>query len=75
LSVLTAWAAGKFVPEHAKFVNESGIADMISAREVIIPGVVAQMSGELAEELGNWNVTVGPAEAADIPAFLKRRAS
>lgn len=76
LSVLTAWAAGKFVPERiAKFVNESGIADMISAREVIIPGVVAQMSGELAEELGNWNVTVGPAEAADIPAFLKRRAS
>jgi acetyl-CoA decarbonylase/synthase, CODH/ACS complex subunit gamma len=76
LSVLTAWAAGKFVPERiAKFVNESEIAEKLAAREVIIPGVVAQMSGELAEELGNWNVTVGPAEAADIPAFLKRRAS
>lgn len=76
LSVLTAWAAGKFVPERiAKFVNESGIAEKVSNREVIIPGVVAQMSGELGEELAGWNVTVGPAEAADIPAFLKRRAS
>ena len=76
LSVLTAWAAGKFVPERiAKFVKESGIADMISHREVIIPGAVAQISGELLEELDGWNVTVGPYEAADIPAFLKRRAS
>lgn len=76
LSVLTAWAAGKFVPERiAKFMNDSGIADQISHREVIIPGAVAQISGELAEELDGWTVTVGPYEAADIPAFLKRRAS
>jgi acetyl-CoA decarbonylase/synthase complex subunit gamma len=76
LSVLTAWAAGKFVPERiAKFVKESGISEMISHREVIIPGAVAQISGELLEELDGWNVTVGPYEAADIPAFLKRRAS
>jgi len=75
LSVLTAWAAGKFVPERiAKFVNDSGVAEMISHREVIIPGAVAQISGELNEELEGWNVTVGPYEAADIPAFLKRRA-
>ena len=40
LSVLTAWAAGKFVPERiAKFVNDSGIAEKIGSREVIIPGV------------------------------------
>jgi len=75
LSVLTAWAAGKFVPERiAKFVNDSGIGDSISHREVIIPGAVAQISGELAEELEGWNVTVGPYEAADIPVFLRRRA-
>jgi acetyl-CoA decarbonylase/synthase complex subunit gamma len=75
LSVLTAWAAGKFVPERiAKFVNDCGIADQMAAKEVIIPGVVAQISGELGEELQGWNVVVGPAEAADIPAFLKRRA-
>ena len=75
LSVLTAWAAGKFVPERiAKFVNDSNIAEDLSHREVIIPGAVAQISGELAEELDGWNVTVGPYEAADIPVFLKRRA-
>jgi acetyl-CoA decarbonylase/synthase, CODH/ACS complex subunit gamma len=75
LSVLTAWAAGKFVPERiAKFIKESGIADTINHREVIIPGAVAQISGELLEELDGWDVTVGPYEAADIPAFLKRRA-
>jgi acetyl-CoA decarbonylase/synthase, CODH/ACS complex subunit gamma len=76
LSVLTAWAAGKFVPDRiAKFVNESGIAEKIANREVIIPGLVAQISGELGEELDGWKITVGPGEAADIPAFLKRRAS
>ncbi|NTU71332.1 MAG: acetyl-CoA decarbonylase/synthase complex subunit gamma [Coriobacteriia bacterium] len=75
LSVLTAWAAGKFVPERiAKFIKESGITEQISHREVIIPGAVAQISGELLEELDGWSVTVGPYEAADIPAFLKRRA-
>ena len=74
--MLTAWAAGKFVPERiAKFIKESGIAEMVSHREVIIPGAVAQICGELLEELDGWDVTVGPYEAADIPAFLKRRAS
>ena len=76
LSVLTAWAAGKFVPERiAKFVNDSGMAEKITERELIIPGAVAQISGELLEELDGWKVTVGPYEAADIPAFVKRRAS
>ena len=71
--MLTAWAAGKFVPERiAKFVNDCGIAETISHREIIIPGAVAQISGELAEELDGWNVIVGPYEAADIPAFLKQ---
>ncbi len=76
LSVLTAWAAGKFVPERiAKFVNDSGMAEKLTNREVIIPGAVAQISGELGEELDGWNVVVGPYEAAEIPAFVKQRAS
>ncbi|TLM80411.1 MAG: acetyl-CoA decarbonylase/synthase complex subunit gamma [Actinobacteria bacterium] len=76
LSVLTAWAAGKFVPERiAKFLNSSGVADAVSRREVIIPGAVAQISGELAEELSGWTVTVGPYEAADLPAYMRKRAS
>ena len=76
LSVLTAWAAGKFVPERiASFVGSSGIADELEHNEIIIPGAVAQISGELKEELEGWDVTVGPYEAADIPAFLKKKAS
>lgn len=75
LSVLTAWAAGKFVPERiAKFVKDSAVADVLSHRDIIIPGAVAQISGELAEELEGWNVVVGPYEAADIPAFVRARA-
>jgi len=72
-SVLTAWAAGKFVPEViAKFVNTSGIADKVKHRKLIIPGYVAQISGELEEELPDWEIIIGTREAADIPAFLKQ---
>jgi len=71
-SVLTAWAAGKFVPEAiAKFVNSSGIAEKVSHRKLIIPGYVAQISGELDEELPDWEILVGPREAADISAYLR----
>jgi acetyl-CoA decarbonylase/synthase complex subunit gamma len=72
-SVLTAWAAGKFVPEViAKFVNTSGIADKVKHRKLIIPGYVAQISGELEEELPDWEIIIGTREAADIPAFLRQ---
>ena len=76
LSVLTAWAAGKFVPERiAKMLADSGIGSALEHEEVIIPGLVAQISGDLKEELEGWDVVVGPSEAADIPAFLRQRAS
>jgi acetyl-CoA decarbonylase/synthase complex subunit gamma len=72
-SVLTAWAAGKFVPEAiAKFVNTSGIADKVKHRKLVIPGYVAQISGELEEELPDWEIVIGTREAADIPAFLRQ---
>lgn len=73
LSVLTAWAAGKFVPDRiAKFVNRSGIADKASHRKLVIPGYVAQISGELDEELPDWEIVVGVREAGDIPPYLKQ---
>ncbi|MBC7252396.1 MAG: acetyl-CoA decarbonylase/synthase complex subunit gamma [Actinobacteria bacterium] len=72
-SVLTAWAAGKFVPETiAKFINTSGIADKVKHRKLIIPGYVAQISGELEEELPDWEIVIGTREAADLPAFLRQ---
>jgi len=71
LSVLTAWAAEKFTAETiAKDLNESGIKDKVSHREIIIPGYVAVLSAKLEEESG-WKVKVGPKEASGIPSFLK----
>ncbi|MDD5748948.1 MAG: acetyl-CoA decarbonylase/synthase complex subunit gamma [Actinomycetota bacterium] len=71
-SVLTAWAAGKFVPETiAKFVNTSGLAEKVNHRKLIIPGHVAQISGELDEELPEWEILIGPREAADITSYLR----
>lgn len=74
MSVLTAWAAGKFSGSSiAKFIKEIGLEERIKTREIVIPGYVAQISGELEESLPGWKVTVGPQEAADIEAFVKAR--
>jgi acetyl-CoA decarbonylase/synthase complex subunit gamma len=72
LSVMTAWAAGKFVADAiAPFVIKSGIGDKTKHHTLIIPGYAAQESGGLEEELPGWKIEVGPREAAHIPAFLK----
>jgi len=73
LSVLTAWAAGKFVcDEICAFSKKSGITEKVKHRKVVIPGAVAAVSGDLEEELGSgWEVKIGPREAAHIPAYLK----
>ncbi|MDY6969582.1 MAG: acetyl-CoA decarbonylase/synthase complex subunit gamma, partial [Spirochaetota bacterium] len=72
LSVLTAWAAGKFVADAiGPFVKKSGISDKIKHSSLVIPGYSANISGELEEELPDWKIQIGPREAAHIPAFLK----
>ncbi|MDO8785725.1 MAG: acetyl-CoA decarbonylase/synthase complex subunit gamma, partial [Syntrophales bacterium] len=73
LSVLTAWAAGKFVGDAiGTFVKKSGIADKVKHRRVIIPGVSASVSGDMEEELGaGWEVKIGPREASQISAYLR----
>jgi acetyl-CoA decarbonylase/synthase complex subunit gamma len=72
LSVLTAWAAGKFGADLiAAFVKKCGIADKVKHRELIIPGYLATIKGELEEELPEWTITIGPREAGHLPAFLK----
>ncbi|MBN2159187.1 MAG: acetyl-CoA decarbonylase/synthase complex subunit gamma [Spirochaetes bacterium] len=73
LSVLTAWAAGKFVADAiAAFVKKCEIADKVKHRSLVIPGYSASISGELEEELKEWKITIGPREAAHIPAFMKQ---
>lgn len=74
LSVLTAWAAGKFAGDDVgTFIKKSGIMDKTSTRELVIPGYAAAIVGEVEEELPDWKVTVGPREAAHIPAFMKTK--
>jgi len=74
LSVLTAWAAGKFTASKiAQFIKESGVENEVKHRELIIPGYVAILSGAIEEKLEGWKVTVGPREANGIPAFFKSR--
>jgi acetyl-CoA decarbonylase/synthase complex subunit gamma len=72
MSVLTAWAAGKFDAERiAKDVKAFNVEDKISHKKIILPGQVSVLSGELEEELPGWEVMVGPREAVDIGAYLK----
>jgi acetyl-CoA decarbonylase/synthase complex subunit gamma len=72
LSVMTAWAAGKFSGDVVgAFVKKCGIADKIAHKKVVIPGYAAAISGDMEEELPDWEVTIGPRDASLIPKFLK----
>ena len=74
MSVLTSWAAGKFSGAYVgKFAREIDIDSQVKTREIVIPGYVAQISGELEESMPGWKVLVGPQEAGDIESFVKAR--
>jgi acetyl-CoA decarbonylase/synthase complex subunit gamma len=76
MSVLTAWAAGKFSgAKVGAFIKSSGLESQVATRRLIIPGYVAQISGELEESLPGWEVVVGPQEASDLGPFLKLHAA
>jgi acetyl-CoA decarbonylase/synthase complex subunit gamma len=71
-SVLTAWAAGKFGgAKIAKFVKEIKLEERVKTRKIVIPGLVARISGELEENLPGWGVIVGCQEASDISSFVR----
>ena len=73
MSVLTAWAAGKFDAERiAKAIKGFNVGDKVSKKRIVIPGHVAVLSGELEEELAGWEIRVGPREAVDLPTFMKQ---
>jgi len=72
LSVMTAWAAGKFSGDVVgMFVKKCGIADKVKHRKIIIPGYAASISGEMEEELPDWEILIGPRDASLIPKYLK----
>ena len=72
MSVLTAWAAGKFSSTSVKkFFDEFDIASKINNRTLIIPGKVAVMKGEIQDKLPDWNVVVGTREAVELVKYLR----
>ncbi|MDD5166878.1 MAG: acetyl-CoA decarbonylase/synthase complex subunit gamma [Candidatus Omnitrophica bacterium] len=71
MSVLTAWAAEKFTPEKiTESLDKFQVKKAVSHNNLIIPGYVAVLSGDLEERSG-CKVVVGPKEAAGLPSFLK----
>jgi acetyl-CoA decarbonylase/synthase complex subunit gamma len=74
MSVLTAWAAGKFDADRiAKSVNTTGVVEKLNHKRIVIPGHVAVLMGELEEALPGWEINVGPREAVDLPNYLKTK--
>ena len=72
MSVLTAWAAGKFSSTTVKKTfEELDIENKIKNHTLIIPGKVAVMKGEIQEKLPGWNVVVGPTDAVQLPKYMK----
>ena len=72
MSVLTAWAAGKFTGQKvAEFIKASDLSASAGQR-LVIPGYAAMISGELEECLPGVQVLVGPQEAVDIPSYVKQ---
>ncbi|MDR0583875.1 MAG: acetyl-CoA decarbonylase/synthase complex subunit gamma [Treponema sp.] len=71
-SVLTAWAAGKLsAGSITRFIKENGIEVKIKNRNLIIPGKVAVLKGEIEENLPGWRIIVAPNEAVGVVKFLK----
>ncbi len=72
MSVLTAWAAGKFSSSSIKkFFDEFDVAGKIKNRALIIPGKVAVMKGEIQDKLPEWSVIVGTTEAVQLVKYLR----
>ena len=72
MSVLTAWAAGKFSSSTVKsFMEEFDVAGKINSRTLVLPGKVAVMKGEIQDKLPDWNVVVGTREAVELVRYLK----
>jgi acetyl-CoA decarbonylase/synthase complex subunit gamma len=74
MSVLTAWSAGKFNAQViSKYAKEFGLENMVKSRDLIIPGYVSHISGELEDTMPGWKVIIGPQEASDIESFVRAK--
>ncbi|HTY15915.1 MAG TPA: acetyl-CoA decarbonylase/synthase complex subunit gamma [Methanoregulaceae archaeon] len=73
LSVDSAVAGRKLNADKvADIMRSSGIAERVTHRTIIIPGLAARLKGDI-EDATKWDVMVGPRDSAGIPAFLKEK--
>lgn len=73
MSVLTAWSAEKFTAKiAAKTLKKYDFAQKMNNKEIIIPGLLAHMKGELEEEIPEFNFAIGTIEAFAIGDFVKK---
>jgi len=71
ISVEAGVAGGQFsAGKVAEAIKETGVADKVNHKIIVIPGLAARLSGEL-EQLANWTVVVGPRDSSGIPALMK----
>ena len=69
-SVLTAYAGDKLTEKTvAKALEKTKAAEKVKHKKLLIPGLVAVMSGKLEEETG-WEILVGPRESSQLPKYL-----
>jgi CO dehydrogenase/acetyl-CoA synthase gamma subunit (corrinoid Fe-S protein) len=52
-------------------IRQSGIGERLNHKKLVLPGLVAGLSGGVEEEPPDWQVLVGPRDAVDIPSLLK----
>lgn len=72
LGVLNAYADDKLSGETiATAVKEQGVIDNIDHNKLIIPGLLAMLRMSIQEN-SDWEVIVGPEDAASIPRFLRQ---
>ncbi len=72
-SVLTAWASDKFnASTITDALTKSGVEGKLSHKKLVIPGLVAVLSGGIEDESG-WSVLIGPKDASGIPSYLKNQ--
>jgi acetyl-CoA decarbonylase/synthase complex subunit gamma len=70
-SVLTAYSGDKLNEKVVKgAMTAVKLEETVKHRKLIIPGLVAVMSGKLEEETG-WEILVGPREASVLPKYLQ----
>ena len=53
-------------------LTQTGIAEKVQHQKLVLPGLVAVLSGSVSDESG-WEVQVGPREASGLVPFLKNQ--